>query len=119
MNKTDIRPAALRNRARSEESGVGSITIARIERRPGPGLGMRGRRTARKLRSLSEIAPRRIVDDDRLPVSESLYRMTHVFRDNRNDAGPHEMSDAVDRHFEFALDYFVDFLLPMEMLVNR
>jgi hypothetical protein len=42
--------------------------------------------------------------------------MAHVFRHNRDDARPDDMSHAVDGHFEFALDDLVDLFLGMEML---
>ncbi len=32
--------------------------------------------------------------------------------------GTDDLCDAVDRHLKFSLDYFVDFFLRMEMLVN-
>ena len=71
------------------------------------------------LERLSEIVPRRIVDDDGLAVSESLDRMADVTGHDRNQTWSGDLGHAVDSYLEFALDHLIDFFLGMEVLVNR
>jgi hypothetical protein len=65
-----------------------------------------------------KIVPGRIVDDDGPAVGEGLDRMADITWDDCNQARSRDLSQAVDGHFELALNHLVDLFLRMEVLVN-
>src|ERR1700694_4024224 len=67
---------------------------------------------------LDEVAPQGVIDNDGPPIGERLNAMGNIARYNRYHTWPGNLRNAVDGHFEFALDHLIDFFLGMEMFVN-
>jgi hypothetical protein len=59
-----------------------------------------------------------MVNYDCPAIGEGFDRMADATGHDRNQAGPDHLGRAVYRHFEFALDHFVDFFLGVEMLAE-
>src|ERR1700686_3140059 len=67
---------------------------------------------------LDEVAPQGVIDNDGSAISERLNSVGDIARYNCDYTWSGNLSNAVDGHFEFALDYFIYFFLRMEMFVN-
>src|SRR5258708_6394504 len=70
-------------------------------------------------RGLTELWPRRGVDDDGPPIGQRPDRVPRVARHDRGHARSSGLRDAVDRELEFAFEHLVQLLLRMVMLMNR
>lgn len=60
-----------------------------------------------------------MINNDQASVAQRSYEMPVVRRNNRNNARPSDLALAIDRQLKFTLEYFIDFLLRMEVLVDR
>jgi hypothetical protein len=67
---------------------------------------------------LSEFAPQWKINDDCTAIAKRPDRVRCITRNDRYHAGARNVSCAVDGYLQLALDYFVNFLLRVEVLVD-